>query len=156
KLGAASPDAAAREFVTAMSARNWNKMLSLFAPNEAPVYDYRAALGHMLDNMDRLTVGSLDVIAEQNGSHRTVSVTASGTYTNTDGTQGQWHTSASCVDVAGGSRPARYAGFCLPQQGTGVLIFRAVNGNSAAPLKFDAVKESGRWYLSPVNTALDA
>jgi hypothetical protein len=153
-LGADSPEAAAREFATALGARDWNRVFALLPPNELPLYDYRAGLGRLLDEQQfDFTVDTVDASAQIDGDRATVTVSASGTTGTGDG-PGSWNLAGDCVrtEYADGSETYAY-GTCLSERG--VLPVQFFGAPQDGPTTVEAVRHDGRWFLSPVATALD-
>lgn len=159
-LGADTPEAAVQESMRALAQKDWSKLLTMSPPDEVPVYDYRAALVSLIQRDDprgvdgskpAFTIGSMTTSAQVDGDTAKVSLNASGT---TSG--GKWSIEGGCFssrsndEVAAGD-PALP---CFPAGG--FLFLRVGYGaDSAKDAKVAVVKEGGRWFVSPVGTALD-
>jgi hypothetical protein len=155
-LGAVSPDAAAREFVDALAAHDWDKAFSLLPPDEAPLYDYRAGLAQLFNEQHwQFTVTSTDVSAETHGDTATVHVVAKGAFPTGEG-QGTWATAGDCIRPHypgdGESLPLPLFGYCLSERSSIPLWFDWPT--NSGPATVQAVRRDGRWFLSPVATSL--
>jgi hypothetical protein len=155
-LGAATPDAAAREFVDALAAKQWDKVFALLPPDETPLYDYRAGLAQLLNDQHwNFTVTSVDVTAETHGDTATLQVSAKGTFPTSEG-QGTWTTADDCIrpHYPGDSESMAglITGYCLSDRG--VLPFWFSLPSENGPATVQAVERDGRWFLSPVATSL--
>jgi hypothetical protein len=156
-LGAGSPDAAAREFVDALGAKQWDKVFALLPPDEAPLYDYRAGLGQLFDREDwKFAVTSVDVSSETHGDTATVHVLAKGTFPTSDGA-GTWDTAGNCLRPHYPSQDGEpvvdgLLGYCLSTRSVLPIGFNRLTEN--APTTVRAVERNGRWFLSPVATSL--
>jgi hypothetical protein len=159
-LGADSPDAAVQGAIHALQQRDWSKLIALADPNEIPVYDYRAALTAFAQRSDTsgaangwFTLDSVSTSSQVDGDHAQVTLHASG---STDSST--WSIDGGCFRVKGkpGSEsegedfsycdemaPAPYGIFGFP--------FATLQRDSQISL----VRENGRWFVSPVGTALD-
>jgi hypothetical protein len=157
-LGAATPELAAKELVTAIGSQQWTRVFSLVPPDELPLYDYREALSRFLDDQSwELAVTDVEASAQVRGDQATVEVTARGTTGSGEGVQ-QWVLAADCVRTT--SPPSDLepftTGFCLSRRGTfpaTLFLDRTNNGNGPAVVQ--TIKRDGRWFVSPVATAVD-
>jgi hypothetical protein len=155
-LGADSPQAAAREFVTALGSEQWDTVFALLPPAEIPAYDYRAGLAELFNRQDfGFTVKVLDATAETHGDTATVSVAASGTYPTSDG-QGSWDLADKCVRVTYPYEdgPDVPYGFCLADRGIFPFDIFDAAPREGSRLQVQAVQRDGRWFISPVATGL--
>ncbi len=170
KLGATSPDGAVEQLIRAIGAGDWNTVASLAPPDQFPLYEYRAAfaqlMGNSLGSGQHFTVDHVVATPHAHGTNATVDVTASGTYPGTDYRTGApatepWKLVDGCVTgdqsyqsargvVEGASYPI--GNLCLLDHGPLPIGSGFV---TSGPTPVHAVEESGRWYVSPVGTALD-
>ena len=153
-LGADSPDAAAQGVIRALAANDYVKAMSLVPPDEIPFYDYRAALTTLAQrnpSHSSVTIDSLSTNADVHGDTARVSVTASGT---TDG--GKWSWANNCYNPPPTSDSSKqYIGQCGSSPGRGTFGFVGFDSSRVPRLQITAVKRDGRWFVSPVGTALD-
>jgi hypothetical protein len=155
-LGADSPDAAVKQAMQALAADDWQGLSALVAPNELPLYDYRAALtqlGREKDN--RFTINRLDTTSTVSGDSAKVKLSASGT---TD--SGTWAIEGGCFQppfdpsLRYGGPPAEREWCDVPAY-LFVLPFFGSQPAAAKAAEIEAVRVDGRWFVSPVGTALD-
>jgi hypothetical protein len=160
-LGADSPEAAVRELTDAIVAAQWEKAFSLLPPDEAPLYDYRTGLAQLLGNDFEATVTSFDAKASVDGDKATVSVTAAGTYRTSD-TEEKWNVSDMCLrqtysyyESDGSAPTSQWTGTCLADHGVLPVEFFGPPIEPGGPAQVQTVRRDGRWFVSPVGTALD-
>lgn len=167
ELGAESPEAAARAMADALVARDWTRVLSLLPPDEIPVYDYRAAFAELLaDTETDFTVEEWDASATVDGDAAVLTVRAGGSY----GDGEQWSLADECLHAT-----YSYEGYtdeefpeydvepynettsiCFPDRGGYPFsFFFGSEGTGSGTVSARAVRHDGRWFLSPVGTALD-
>jgi len=167
-LGADTPDAAVSDAVRALAAGDWQKLISLSPPDEIPVYDYRAALVQQAgDTKPSFTVGKLDTTSTVSGDTAKVTLKASGT---TD--SGPWSVDGACfrfpnsysttVSASGGAGGASSeVGHTAAQSTTcgldtlSIVPYTADAPENGTAAQISVVRESGRWFVSPVGTVLD-
>ena len=169
-LGADSPDAAVSDAVRALAAGDWQKLISLSPPDEIPVYDYRAALVQQAgDTKPSFTVGKLDTTSTVTGDTAKVTLQASGTTDSgpwsVDGACFRFPNSYSMTVSASGSGSAGVAasqvGHTTAQSTTcgldalSILPYTASAPTNGTAAQISVVRESGRWFVSPVGTVLD-
>jgi hypothetical protein len=151
-LGADSPDAAVQEAMRALQAADWNRLMALAPPDEIPVYDYRAAIAQYATEQSastNFTIASMTTSSRVDGDTAKVTLTASG---STD--SGNWSIANNCFKSASSSQD--FAGFspygdgCEPA--AYVTIFAGANVTVDG---ISVVQEHGRWFVSPIHTALD-
>jgi hypothetical protein len=155
RLGADTPEAAAREFVTALGANQWDKVFSLLPPDELPLYDYRVGLAELFNRQEwGYTVSSLDATAETHGNAATVKVTARGTFGPGEEPE-SWDLAENCIreTYSGEGAGGRY-GFCVSDRGVLPISLFSEPVSGTGPATVQAVEREGRWYLSPVATSL--
>jgi hypothetical protein len=153
-LGADSPEDAARGVVEALAANDWESLFSLAPPDEIPVYDYRVPLGELLaDAQLDFTIDELTATSELDGARATVTMSGSGAYTNTDnGRGGRWELSGECLRIPEDEYP--YA-FCLSERGLLPFSLFYDTPTGSPTVRIETVQRDGRWFVSPVGTALD-
>ncbi len=162
KLGADSPEAAATELIRAIGAGDWTKVASLAPPKELPLYEYRVAFAQLMRHNGQFAVDKVASTPHVDGSDATIDVTASGTYRATDYTgahvTGHWNLEGGCITTSTTSAttprgPNDAFGWCLTEHGT---FPYGLTGrlDHTGPTTVHAVQESGRWFVSPVGTAL--
>jgi hypothetical protein len=165
-LGAATPETAARTALEAIASADWPALLTLAAPDELPVYDYRAALTKLLTEHVRpeFAIATFEAKVELNGSSAFVDVTASGGASSSSepGNDGSWELRDGCIvttlsstfDEDGVESTDAYpSAMCV--QTRGVLPFAVWSEPGDGPTRITAVERDGRWFLSPMGTALD-
>ena len=158
-LGSDSPDAAVQDAMHALQQRDWSKLMTLVAPDEIPIYDYRAAFETLAARSDStngshgwFTLDSLTTSAQVDGDQAHVSLNASGS-TDSD----TWSIKGGCFALkakpsAGGTADFSYCDETAG--GYGLLLFPfLVFGPSS---QVSSVRENGRWFVSPAGTVLDA
>ncbi|MGQ0825369.1 MAG: hypothetical protein ACT4OX_10150 [Actinomycetota bacterium] len=161
-LGADSPQAAARDALTAYSHGDWNRLWELAPPNELPLYDYRVALTEGLADTEspNFTVDSFDATADVDGDTATITVHAAGT--TEDG--GNWSIDDGCLsidqtDYYGDNSNEVVPYLTCPSSDVFPSVLIGLGGYVERPddayLRFTAVRRGERWFLSPVGTALD-
>jgi hypothetical protein len=154
-LGADSPDAAVQDSMRALEHQDWSKLMTMVAPDEIPVYDYRDALTTLAkqDNADNasngspgFTIDSMSTTSNVDGDTAKVSLKASGT---TD--SGKWSLDGGCFTPPAGDISVTIT--CGADEGLGLaVIFGGVDQSS----RITVIKRDGRWFVSPVGTVLDA
>lgn len=155
-LGADSPEAAAEDMLRAAAAGDWLRVLELVPPDEVPVYDYRAmilAQGAESGSSPELTVTEFAAAAETDGGTAKVAVQA--LVTDRDGQA--YRFADDCASSAylwvDGEPPSELcygvASF-VPFYAAEPLTVR-----DAHDVVVTAVERDGRWFVSPVGTALD-
>jgi hypothetical protein len=156
-LGAESPDAAVQDAMRALQRRDWSKLMTLVAPDEIPVYDYRAALTALAQQNDStggaggwFTLDSMTTSAQVAGDNATVTLHAAG---HSD--SGSWSIDGGCFKATEKESDVGAYSYCDGSEGAyGALFFpfAPLGPNTSISL----VKEDGRWFVSPVDTVLDA
>lgn len=152
-LGADSPEDAARGVVEALAANDWESLFSLAPPDEIPVYDYRVPLGELLaDAQTDFTVDELTANAQVDGDHATVTMSGSGSYfDSSDERRRPWKLEGECLRVSDG----RYASaFCLGDRGLLPFSLYYDSPTGSSTVQIETVQRDGRWFVSPVGTAL--
>jgi hypothetical protein len=149
-LGADSPDAAVQESVRALGSSDWSKLMTMVPPSEIPVYDYRAALTALAqqdarpDGTQSFTVGSMSTSSKVDGNTAKVTLKASGT---TD--SGKWSIDGGCFT------PPEVSVSLTCADGANLRLGPTLTGLDQSA-QITVIKESGRWFVSPVGTVLDA
>jgi len=161
-LGADSPEAAARDMLDAVAAGNWERVLELVPPDEIPVYDYRAwILDAAAESEPNMTVDEFEVVSTETAGD-TALVTVQVAVSYTDEYDGETYTTRLADDCAA----SVYYGFFFEEaNGESCLSvlsfvpFARFNTNDLGRgednVRVTAVQRDGRWFLSPVGTALD-
>jgi hypothetical protein len=161
-LGATTPDAAVTEAVQALAHNDWDHLFALVPPNEIPLYDYRDALKELIaqnDTQTQFTVEQLTTTSIVQGDAADVVLHASGTSDD-----GRWSVDGGCYVPPPEPRDTSFVsdGFCVggsrnPSSVRGALFGLldpdAQAGSSNQSIK--VVRHEGRWFVSPVGTALD-
>jgi hypothetical protein len=153
-LGAESPGAAVQDSMRALEREDWSKLISMAPPSEIPVYDYRDALTTLArrskaesdGSTSGFTIDSMSTASQVSGDTAKVTLTASGT---TD--SGHWSLDGGCF--VGPSDED----FSFPCGGDPVyfgLVGTPLSGLDKTST-ITVVKQSGRWFVSPVSTVLD-
>jgi len=160
-LGAASPEAAARDLLDAVAAKNWRRVIELAPPDELPVYDYRDFLLALpSDPSDMWTVDEFSAVADVRGDTAVVTVKAAVTIDSDDLEPYR----ARFVD------DCRWNAFpgatlddeqCFSIDSFGLFVPSFAGGGDDASLRsetitVDVVRREGRWFVSPVTTVLRA
>jgi hypothetical protein len=143
-------------------------MIALAPPDELPVYDYRALLEQeAADLHPDFTIDALTTSADVSGDHGVVKLEASGTMGSGRDRQ-SWQVGGTCPSLGdyfsyagdvGGSNSG--PGLCLAGELGNALPLRLFAVGSSAdsaasgPVSIEVVREDGRWFVSPVSTALD-
>ena len=167
ELGAESPEEAARAMADALVARDWTRVFSLLPPDEIPVYDYRAAFAELLtDTETDFTVEQWDASATVDGDAAVLTVRAGGSF----GDGERWNLADECLyttftygayvdeefpeyDVESSTETTS---ICFPDRGGYPFSYFFGNeGPGSGTVSARAVQHDGRWFLSPVGTALD-
>jgi hypothetical protein len=174
QLGADTPQHAVEDALHAWQAADWNRLLALAPPDELPVYDYRAFIDQQAaDTHPDFTIDSLSTTADVSGDSGVVHLTASGT-SGSGADQQTWQVGGSCPSIGSWIDNSSFSGdtvspasatpnqsLCLAGDlGQAVplgLFLLAAPPDSAAtgPVSIKVVREDGRWFVSPVGTALD-
>jgi hypothetical protein len=165
-LGADTPQAAVENGMRALQASDWAGLIALADPKELPLYDYRAALTELAtrDEMRTdFTITSMATTANVSGDTAKVRLTASGK-TNSGDT---WSLDGGCFTppASGYSNMDRET---VPQDevppscvgnrfgiGYGLLYGYGSSDESGGVSEITVVERNGRWFVSPVGTALD-
>lgn len=155
-LGADSPEAAVRDAAEALRAGDWERLIELAPPSELPVWEYRELLVAAIDEQrpGLITIDRLDLTADIEGSSGFVNVDGEGSYGDNGG---RWQVSADCPPAAGvlgaSSDGENDADICFRGDLWGLLFSQHDSGEATA--RVAVVEEDGRWFVSPVGTALD-
>jgi len=172
-LGAGTPEDAVKDALHAWQSADWNRLIALAPPDELPLYDYRAMIDQAAaDLRPNFTIDNLSTSAAVDGDTAVVKLEASGSY-GSDPVR-QWQVGGSCpAGLAGrfgfsraygssSSSSASTPELCLAGDlGQAVpfgLVAAASAGSEAptsGPVSIEVVREGGRWFVSPVSTALD-
>jgi hypothetical protein len=159
-LGADTPDAAVQDAMRALQQRDWSKLLTLVAPDEIPLYDYRAALLALAQQSDTsasgwFTLDSMTTSSQVDGDSAHVTLHAAGSSDSNT-----WSIDGGCFALrpkGGPDRPAESFSYCdggmmvPPPFALLALPFAIFQRNSQVSL----VREDGRWFVNPVGTVLD-
>ena len=183
-LGAASPDEAARQMISALGATDWETAFSLVPPDEIALYDYREGLSQLLADNGGFTVDSIDTKSQIDGDTAVVEVRASGGLPSADEySPDRWELSDGCfresfptyadtyafADADGdhGSMEAppvpdsteMMSLYCNSGEGAPMYFFFGGTGTQPVDpekgVELMAVQLDGRWFLSPVSILLD-
>jgi hypothetical protein len=174
QLGADSPELAVSDAFHAWQAGDWNRLIALAPPDELPVYDYRAWLDQEgADSHPDFTIDSLTTTADVSGDHGIVKLSGSGTMGSGSDRQ-TWQVGGTCPSLgdwwanswtfSDGTESASSAtgpGLCLagdlaPSVPYGLFLAQPEPDTAASgPVSIEVVREDGRWFVSPVSTALD-
>jgi hypothetical protein len=160
ELGADTPQAAVEDALHAWQASNWSRLIALAPPDELPIYDYRAMIAaSATDTEVDFSIDHLSTTATESGDTAIVKLDASGT-TGSDGAK--WQVGGSCASfLEQASNSDSGSGLCLSGDLAGTVPFGLMMmGGSAetpktGPISISAVREGGRWFVSPVTTVLD-
>jgi hypothetical protein len=163
-LGADSPDAAVQDAMRALQAEDWSKLMTMVSPREIPFYDYRAAFTELIRrNQDEskgtgttpaFTIGSMKTTADVSGDTAKVTLTASGTTPH-----GTWSLDGGCFKASNNDATDpqfQYPVTCGVASSLtyfSVLAFPLMGADPGS--QFTAVRQDGRWFVSPVGTVLD-
>ncbi len=182
-LGADSPEAAVSDALHALQAGNWDRLMALSPPDELPVYDYRKWIDQeATDTHPDFTIDKLSTTATVSGDTAVVKLDASGT-TGSGSDVGKWQVGGTCpaygmfgdsfsaasgattgdraftsTDTSSSSSSTR---LCLAGDLGGVVPFGLflqgpdLATPSTGPVSVEVVREGGKWFVSPVSTALD-
>jgi hypothetical protein len=171
KLGSDSPDHAVQDALRALQAGDWDRLMALSPPDELPVYDYRAWIDQAAaDVHPDFSIDSLTTTSDVSGDNGVVKLEASGTYPS-NGNRVKWQVGGSCPSLDtyfgfsdgydGTSASTPNPGFCVAGEGAavlpiGLLTYPPVPDSAASgAVSIKVVREDGRWFVSPVGTALD-
>jgi hypothetical protein len=149
-LGADSPDAAVQDGLHAIASRNWDRLLVLVSPEEAPLYAYRATLDRSIgDSQSTFTVDQLTTSSVVDGDVAHVTVHALG---STD--SGPWSWDGGCIT---GTSDGERQTICVPARFSLIRLFFGYESQPepGAPSEITVIRRDGRWFVSPVGTALD-
>ncbi|HEX5615498.1 MAG TPA: hypothetical protein VFZ83_10145 [Acidimicrobiia bacterium] len=167
ELGAESPEAAARAMVDALAAEDWTRAFSLLPPDEIPVYDYRSVFAELLaDTETDFGVDEWSATAAIDGDEALLTVHGSGRF----GDGERWELTDECLRMTytyEGYVDEEFpeysqdpytdtTGICL--SGSGAFpysFFFDATGDDSGSVTVRAVRQDGRWFLSPVGTTLD-
>ncbi len=151
-LGADSPDAAVQDAMRALQASDWDKLMALAPPDEIPVYDYRAAMAQYATEHNastNFTIASMTTSSNVDGDTAKVQLTASG---STD--SGTWSVGDGCFK--GPNTAPDYFSVLSGENGCLPAAYTTYFGGAGATTNaISVVQEHGRWFVSPVHTALD-
>jgi hypothetical protein len=158
ELGADSPEQAVQGALDAWSAHDWDRLWSMFAPNELPLYDYREALrtliGQGADPEPMIYVDQFSATSDVHGDTATVTVNANGRY----GNDGRWSVDDRCLSFASADEEAGVPGgpLCPSRAAVSAFLFWSpVEDSGNGQLRATTVRRGERWFVSPVGTALD-
>ncbi len=150
-LGADTPDAAVTEAMQALQRSDWKTLISLAPPDEIPVYDYRDALMQLgADNQTHFTIDKLETTSTVSGDTAKVTLHTAGT---TD--SGRWALDGGCFKPPLQDRLVSTSAWCALTPYYTVLPFYGSSPASVASAQVTVVRKDGRWFVSPVGTALD-
>ena len=164
-LGADTPEAAVSDALHAWQAGNWDRLMALAPPDELPVYDYRAWIDkEATDTHPDFTIDKLSTSATVDGDSAVVKLDASGT-SGSGSDQRRWQVGGTCPgfrsyysDTSASGSPE----LCLAGDLGGTIPFGLVLATTdvtasptTGPVSIEVVREDGRWFVSPVSTALD-
>lgn len=165
-LGADTPQAAVENGMRALQAADWSALIALADPTELPVYDYRAALTELAARDEMRTDFTIDAMSTKvttSGATAKVHLTASG---NTSSGEA-WKLDGGCFTPAASSY-TNMDGESVPQDevpptcignrfgiGYGLLYGFGSSDESGGVSEITVVERDGRWFVSPVGTALD-
>jgi hypothetical protein len=164
-LGAETPDAAVKDFVTALAHDDWDRAFALFPPDELPLYEYRNVLKAAFDLNDdgeaSFEIDRLDTTSKTDGDAAAVVLHAAGR-----AGEGRWSIDGGCFRGPEDEEvlPFGVSSLCFsrdlpPQSMVSFVSFFGSPRNDdtgrtdAQPIT--AVRRDGRWFVSPVGTALD-
>jgi hypothetical protein len=151
-LGADSPDAAVQDAMHALQAGDWEKLMALAPPDEVPVYDYRAAISQYATQHNastNFTISSMTTSSKVDGDTAKVALTAAG---STD--SGDWSVRDGCFKPS--DTPVAYVGILSSADGCLPAAYTMTFGGAGATTNaISVVQQHGRWFVSPVHTALD-
>ncbi|HEY3834273.1 MAG TPA: hypothetical protein VGO03_18425, partial [Acidimicrobiia bacterium] len=160
KLGANTASDAVNQLVRAIGAGDWNTVASLAPPDQFPLYEYRAAFAQLMQGTTKFEVAAVHTTPHVNGDAADVDTTANGTYSTADDTgkavSEPWVLQGGCAGAQsypGGFGFSEGFAWCVSDRGSFPFGFN--DQPPAGPARVHAVEESGRWYVSPVGTALD-
>ena len=169
QLGADSPELAVTDALHAWQSSDWDRLIALAPPDELPVYDYRAWLDQeATDVHPDFTIDNLSTTADVSGDHGVVKLEASGTM-GSGSDRSRWQVGGTCPSLGDyfswtygdeGQASNRGPNLCLAGDLGNALPVRvfapAPSAGSAAsgPVSIQVVREDGRWFVSPVSTAL--
>jgi hypothetical protein len=157
-LGADTPDAAVQDAMHALQQRDWAKLMTLVAPDEIPVYDYRDALTELATQSDSndpgswFTLDSMTTSAQIDGDHAKVTLRAAGASDSST-----WSIDGGCFKLTP-KDPNDFTAFSYCGEDAnayeyGIALFPFVSLQSDS--KVSLVRKDGRWFVSPVDTVLD-
>ncbi len=155
-LGADSPEAAARDMLDAVATDDWERVLELVPPDEIPVYDYREwIIAESAETETSLTVDEFEVVeSEVKGDTAVLTIAA----VISDGDGGETYRFADdCATspfVYGGEEESEICLGAMSLVGYGLLYANDL-GPDRHDVRVTAVQRDGRWFLSPVGTAID-
>ena len=168
RLGADSPEQAVSDALHAWQASDWERLIALAPPDELPVYDYRAYLEQeAADVHPDFTIATLTTSADVSGDRGVVKLEASGTM-GSGSDRGRWQVGGTCPSLGGyfsayDDEPSSdgSSNLCLAGDLGTVVPMRlfapgpSPDRASSGPVSIEVVREDGRWFVSPVSTALD-
>jgi hypothetical protein len=165
-LGADTPEAAVQQGLQALSANDWDKAFSVVTPDEIPFYDYRQVLDEAFrqDNVrTKFNIAKLDTTADVHGDTATVTVHASGKTES----GGDWRLDGGCITTpeqgygsdyyfSSSAGVLCYDGARVPTSFLSVFGYASDSTNATASTQaITTVQRNGRWFVSPMGTALD-
>jgi hypothetical protein len=172
ELGAATPDDAVKDALHAWQSANWDRLIALAPPDELPLYDYRAMINaSAADAHPDFAIANLSTTSTVNGDRAVVKVDASGTF-GSDPVE-RWQVGGTCPAYSAGwfgysrtydetSSAVSAPSLCLAGdlgQAVPFGFFAAGltsgGASTSGPVSIQVVREDGRWFVSPVTTALD-
>jgi hypothetical protein len=146
-------------------------LLALAPPDELPLYEYRAWIAReAAEARSEFTIDAMTTTANVSGDHGVVKLEASGTM-GSDGDRSTWQVGGTCPSLGHylgfsfsddtGSESSNGPGLCLAGDSGMTIPFGmfamdpAPDGRAVGPVSIRVVRESGRWFVSPVGTVLD-
>ncbi len=157
QLGAADPEAAVRDAFAALEGSDWERLTELAPPGELPVWEYRELLfAANRDESSNVTVENLDVRVEVDGDRATAFIEAT-----VRDDQTLWQLGGDCGTDPRSSEDRGVVDYaCFSGQANGTLMSFLLVGRgdaeaSSGPLEVQLVRENGKWFVSPVATAVD-
>ena len=161
-LGADSPAAAVENGVRALAASDWSTLISLADPNELPLYDYQKALLALAAREDAATDFTVDTVSTDvkvSGDTAKVRVTAAGK----NGSAEPWSLNGGCLtarteDYTSDDGQRVDMDWCVGRTFDSFYslgFFGPSGTDRSGPAEVTMVQRDGRWFISPVGTALD-
>ncbi len=168
QLGADSPEAAIRDAVEAARTGDWARLTELVPPSEIPAYEYRALFDQLAADYDvapDFAVDRLDLSSEVDGDQATVSIVGAGTFGERGST---WQIGGDCTEFDAARQAANesddydydydYDSWCVSGGFSpySIVWFYPMAGDGDGDPQVATVREGGRWFVSPVATAIDS